>query len=132
MDNVETQDPETESNLVQHAREELRRAGLFDEDADYGGEVGHNVLKLVRVFSTQDHSGGSAELTIYLLHKLLRYKALTPITSDPAEWMDVTDGLWQNRRSSTLFSNNGGKTWWDIDNLPLRMRIRNFLWRLFH
>jgi hypothetical protein len=136
MDTVESSSaPEAESNLVRHAREELQRAGLFDIDGDYGGMIGQNVLDMVRLFAGQGHSGFSAQLSIDVLSRLLRFQPLTPITSDPAEWMCVNDGaddpIWQNRRSSSLFSVNGGKTWYDIDNLPLRMRVRRFFSRFF-
>ena len=49
-----------ESTLVTYARDELQRAGLFDEDSDYGGMLGEGALELVKLFSTQGHSGMSA------------------------------------------------------------------------
>jgi len=110
------------SNLVTHAETELRRAGLFDKDSDYGGMLGEGVMKVVKVFAEEGHSGMSAAMTVSILEKLLRFKPLTPITSDPAEWVDVADmtpkgdpPVWQNRRSSSCFSNDGGKTYYDID-----------------
>lgn len=121
---------ESDSNLVLHARTELQRAELFDADADYGGATAHAVMELVEVFSKQGHSGMSAWLVINILPKLLNFKTLTPPTSDPAEWMEVQDDLWQNRRSCSLFSNNGGRTWWDIDNPTRWERFRRWLGRL--
>ena len=108
------------SNLVAHAKLELRRAGLFDADSDYGGMLAEGVMKIVKVFAEEGHSGMSAAMTVQLLEKLLRFKPLTPITSDPSEWMDVTEHgpqgpMWQNRRSSSCFSTDGGKTYYDID-----------------
>jgi D-serine dehydratase len=105
MDTVESSSaPEAESRLVQHAREELQRAGLFDIDGDYGGMVGASILEMVKLFASQGHSGGfSAQLSIDVLSRLLRFQPLTPITSDAEEWMEVDDGLWQNRRAGTLF-----------------------------
>ena len=48
-------------NLIQHAQLELKLAGLFNKDSDYGGEIGKAVLELVNVFEKQGHSGFSAE-----------------------------------------------------------------------
>ena len=110
------------TNLEAHAEKELRLAGLFEPDSDYGGAIGEAVMKLVRVFASEGHSGGSAQLTLAAFERVARFKSLTPITDDPAEWMDVTDmgadgspPLWQNRRQSSCFSNDGGKTYYDVD-----------------
>ena len=34
-------------SLVQYAEEELRAAGFFDEDSDYGGLIGPAVLEMI-------------------------------------------------------------------------------------
>jgi hypothetical protein len=109
-------------NLQEHAEFELRRAGLFDKDSDYDGMLGPAVLALIKVFSEQGHSGFSAAMVRELFGKLAAFKTLTPITADPSEWMDVCDavpdstpGVWQNRRQSSCFSYDGGKTYYDID-----------------
>jgi len=110
------------SNLVEHAERELRLAGLYDKDSDYGGLLAEDVVKVVKVFASAGHSGGSAMMAISLLERLLRFEPITQLTSSPEEWTDVTepgstDGkpLWQNRRCSSCFSNDGGKTWWDLE-----------------
>ena len=101
--------------LVSHAEEELKRAGLFDKDSDYEGMIGEAVLEIVKLFSNQGHSGFSAGMTIDILNKLLRFKSLTAITCNPNEWMEVGEGMWQSTRQHSLFSKDGGKTWYDID-----------------
>ena len=105
--------------LVAHAEEELRRAGLFDDDSDYAGMLGKAVVALVKVFAEQGHSGFSAHRTLELFNVVANFKTLTPLTSDPSEWNDVSEisghPLWQNRRQSSTFSKDGGKTWWDVD-----------------
>jgi len=111
------------SNLVSHAEFELRRAGLFDKDSDYGGMIAEGIMKIVQVFSDEGHSGCSASMTVSILENLLRFKPLTPLTSDPEEWMEIGEDMrfeklvpvWQNRRQSSCFSNDGGKTYYDID-----------------
>ena len=108
------------SNLIDHARTELQRAGLFDSDADYGGAHAHAVMDLIETFAAQGHSGASAAMTIGLFTKLARFEPLTPITNDPAEWTNVSDisgePMWQNKRRSTSFSRDGGATWYDIED----------------
>jgi hypothetical protein len=111
------------SNLVKHAEFELRRAGLFDKDSDYDGMLGQAVLDLVKTFSQEGHSGYSAHLTLDIFNKVARFKTLTPITSNPDEWMQVSPDMMpdgsptvrQNTRQSSCFSNDGGKTYYDID-----------------
>lgn len=110
---------EEESNLVSYGRSELQSAGLFGEDADYGGMLGDAVLAIVKLFAQQGHSGMSAGMTIAILEKLLRYQPLTPLTYAADEWVDhgETSGgpLWQNKRQSDVFSNDNGVTWYCLD-----------------
>lgn len=110
------------SNLEQHAERELRRAGLFDKDSDYGGMLGDATMRLIRTFAAEGHSGFSAAMSVKIFGLLASFKTLTPITSDPSEWMSVADMMsngdppvWQNTRCSSCFSNDGGKTYYDID-----------------
>lgn len=111
------------SNLIEHARAEMSRAGLFDSDADYGGAHAKAVMELVETFDRQGHSGMSAAMTLGLFHELAQFKPIGPITSDPAEWMNVSEAsgfeLWQNRRRGTSFSRDGGQTWYDIEDASL-------------
>jgi hypothetical protein len=109
------------SNLVKHAEREMRLAGLYDEGSDYGGLIPEAVMELIRPFAAGGHSGGSAEITLELFERLSRFRALTPLTSDPNEWMDVKEygprpmvPLWQSARDSRCFSEDGGKTYYDV------------------
>lgn len=118
---IELPAPEQESHLVWHARRELELAGLFAEDSDYGGELGRAILDVVRAFASHGHSGFSAKVSTDILQRLLRFKTLTPLTDDPADWMDVSDyspsgpPTWQCKRQSSVFSLDGGRTHYDID-----------------
>lgn len=104
------------SNLLEFARDEMRRAGLYDADADYGpGEIAKCVEAMTTAFSSFGHSGMSAEMTLDVFDKVARFKPLTPITSNPDEWMEVGEGMWQSRRSPSVFSKDGGQTWYDLD-----------------
>jgi hypothetical protein len=101
--------------LVAFAESELRRAGLFEKDADYDGEIGPAVLDLVRKFASQGHSGFAAELALSAFDRVVRFKPLSALTTDPKEWMEVSTGIWQSRRLATVFSTDGGKTHYDLD-----------------
>lgn len=101
--------------LIEHAKRELELAGLFDKDSDYNGMLGKAVMDLIKVFAKQGHSGFSAHQTLKIFQIVGSYKNLTPITSDPKYWIEVGDGMWQNTRAFSLFSKDGGKTWYDID-----------------
>ncbi len=112
------------SNLTEHAQKELELAGMFDENSDYDGAAGKAVMELVETFSAQGHSGMSAGLVLALFDKVARFKPLRPVSSDPEEWQYVADEgdgrpIYQNRRRSTTFSHDGGKTWYDIDDASL-------------
>lgn len=109
-----------ESNLVRHARDELARAGLFDIDSDYGGMLGDAALAIVTLFAEQGHSGMSAALTTDIATRLMQFQTLTPITSDPDEWMNVSDvsgvPMWQSKRDPSFFSTDGGSTWYSLND----------------
>lgn len=113
------------SNLIKHAEREMKKAGLYDADSDYGGMIPEAVIELVTALSKQGHSGMSHSLTMAVFNKVANFKPLTPISSDPDEWMEVGNdsrGLcFQNNRKPTCFSYDAGKTWYDIDK-PLRFR----------
>ena len=108
------------SNLVDHAKREMEIAGLFDKDSDYGGMLAKSVLAIMKVFAGQGHSGCSAEMCTRLFEKLARFENLTPLTSNPDEWNDVSEmsgrPMWQSNRNPAMFSKDGGKTWYDVND----------------
>jgi hypothetical protein len=87
------------------AIEELKRAGLFDRDSDYGGMIGEAVKELLLVFQKQGHSGYSAQVTASIFHKLIKGEPLSPLTNDPSEWMEVGSSVFQSIRVSHVFIN---------------------------
>lgn len=114
------------SNLVTHAERELRYAGWFDKDSDYGGSVGPAVVQLVREFATEGHSGGSAPLVVQLFERVARFQLLSPMPNpmDAGEYTDCSDisgyPVFQSTRLHSLFSEDGGQRWYDIDKRPSR------------
>lgn len=107
------------SNLLKHAEEEMRRAGLYDKDADYGEMVPKMVLELVRTHAESQPSGGLHGTVMEIFNRVVNFKTLTPITANPEEWNDVSEmspgPLWQNRRDPSFFSLDAGKTWYNVD-----------------
>lgn len=107
-------------NLCAFAKKELGLAGLFDKDSDYDGMLGEAVMELMQVFSGQGHSGCSAAMTMAIFDKLADWKPLTELTDNADEWNDISEYQggkpgWQSSRSPSCFSEDGGKTYWDID-----------------
>lgn len=102
------------SNLVKHAVYELDRLSLFTTDPKFA----HALVLAVRGFTSYGHSGGSAQAAKEMLTKLLGFKPLSPLTDDPEEWRNVScftgEPMWQNKRDSTVFSKDGGKTWGNV------------------
>ena len=111
------------AGLVDHAHRELELAGLFDPSSDYDGALGHAVMDLIKLFSDQGHSGMSAATVSELFNQLSHYKALTPCDHTNQDHIqDVSDQgtlgtrTLQCRRVPSHFSNNGGQSWFDMDN----------------
>jgi len=90
-------------SLKKHAENELRIAGLFDKDSDYGGMLGEAALEIVEVFAKQGHSGMSASMVTSIVEKLMRFEPLTPLTGDDDEWCEFSPGKFQNKRYSSVF-----------------------------
>lgn len=90
------------TSLLQHAKSELRRAGLFEPDADYDGDVAVQVMALMETFCAYGHSGGSAEETVDLFKLLVQGLPLTPLTGEDDEWTN-RGGVWQNDRCPDVF-----------------------------
>lgn len=86
-------------NLVEHAKLELEALGETDP------KIVEPILKIVELFE-----GMPAPIhTSTLVTKILSRENLTNLTTDPGEWVEVGYGIWQNRRNSGAFSNDGGK-----------------------
>jgi hypothetical protein len=106
------------SNLYQHAMHELKLAGV--EKDIYGQMLPDAILEIVKTFAKQGHSGMSAAYSLQILDKLLRYEHLTPITDNPEDWCNVSEMcgdniMYQCKRNPALFSTDGGKTYYHVD-----------------
>jgi hypothetical protein len=105
----------TDSPLVDHAR---RKLALIGEDE----WLTNGLCKVISAFAAMGHSGFSAEHSTAVLEKLLRFQSLSPLTDDPAEWIDRSEisgtPLWQNTRDPRAMSADGGKTYTLVDEEP--------------
>lgn len=114
-----------ESNLAAHARHELERCGQAAEDPVYA----ESIVAAVAAFASYHHSGGSAAVAQEQLRRLLAFEPLSPLTDDPAEWIDrsVESGrpFWQSARDSKAFSEDGGKTYWTLEDHTVRASERS-------
>lgn len=100
-------DIEREPPSISFAKSELARIRSSEPD-EMQDAIEKHVLKMVRAFSDEGHSGSSASYTIGILEKVLRFEPLTPLTGDDDEWNEVGEGYWQNRRCSHIFRDDTG------------------------
>lgn len=123
------------SNLINHANHELDILGypnlemealkdkLSGKEREFDPELQlrKDIIELVTAFANQNHSGFSASYATAMLVKLLRFEPLSPLTSDPEEWVDQSlllngnekgEKMHQNKRNSAAFSYDGGKTYY--------------------
>ena len=105
-------------SLVEHAKSELRRIGYTGEEpeGDPNRWMWDNVVAVVETFAAGGHSGTSASYAIGIIEKVLRFENVTPLTNDPDEWQDVSDGLWQSRRRADAFSEDAGATYYLLED----------------
>lgn len=95
------------NNLYTFAEEELK---LLGEDPDM---VSH-ILKMVKVFAEEGHSGFSANYAVNLLSKILKYEPLTPLTGEDNEGTPLDydpDMKFQNKRRSHVFKRADGSAY---------------------
>lgn len=104
------------SNLVIHAKRELHIIGLSSSDDVYDGMIYKAALEIVEVFADQGHSGMTAGITIDLVKRLMNFEPLSALTDNPLDWNEVSEGMYQSRRSSDCFSHDGGKTYYKLDD----------------
>lgn len=111
------------NNYKKHALAEFAAAGWMDKDGTYTDDmqaaICKHVLKLLDVFSDENHSGSSAPYAIDLFSKLAAFKPIVPLTGEASEWnlVGVQDGqlLYQNKRCSHVFMQ--GQEAYDIDGV---------------
>lgn len=86
------------SQCLKHAESELPAS-----DDEMQKLMNDQIKEMVLVFSTHGHSGFSAGYAIRMLELILRFKPIGPLTGEPDEWIEVGDGVFQNRRYGSVF-----------------------------
>ena len=99
------------SNLVDYAKEELKRIGMIDSGEPYNEEVAKAILDLIELFASQGHSGFTASYTVNAFKRLAMYKPLSPLTGKDNEWNEIEPGFYQNKRYSAVFKEKDGKVY---------------------
>lgn len=129
------------NNLINHARRELQAIG--EEPA-----IIEQYLRVVTAYADMGHSGGSHSVAHPILMRLLDFKPLGPLTNNPDEWYyhgeevwGKEGGVWQNKRNGEAFSNDGGKTYYLLNerkffslpfDLPFLKRQPRYMRRPLH
>jgi hypothetical protein len=105
-------------SLVEYAESELDRIGITDDD-DMNGTMRKHLLHMVKEFADEGHSGFSANYALQCLHKLLKFKPLSPLTGEDDEWTEVSQRSgyphFQNKRCSSVFKDGKNGEVYDID-----------------
>lgn len=106
-------------NLLSHAMDELDRIGMTeDSDDEMNVAMRKHILHMMQEFANEGHSGFSASYAIEILHRLMDFKPLSPLTGADDEWSDVREygptPYYQNKRRSSVFKDENGECY-DID-----------------
>lgn len=103
------------SNLVDYAKDELKRIGMIDSGEPYNDIIAKSILDLIELFDSQGHSGFSAPYAIYVFSRLASFKPLSPLTGEDDEWNEMKDGSFQNKRYSAVFKDSKDGTAYNIE-----------------
>lgn len=71
----------------------------------------NHILRIIKEFSDEGHSGFSAKYTINILTKLMKYEPLSPLTGKEDEWTAVdfdSNMMYQNNRCYRVFKRADG------------------------
>lgn len=102
-------------NLVDYAKDELKRIGMIDSGEDYNDWATKAILDLIELFASQGHSGFSAPYVVDAFSRLAMFKPLSPLTGEDDEWNDLRDGSFQNKRYSAVFKDKKDGTAYNIN-----------------
>lgn len=98
------------SNLVKHMEQELNLIpGLDRYHEDFFRQT---IVK----FAELSPSGSEAGWVTETLKRLMSFENLTPISNNLKEWVVVAEDLWQSTRNGRYFSEDAGRTYYDVDD----------------
>jgi hypothetical protein len=114
----------TPEEIQTHALRELKLGGMLDDSADHKTK---NIASVITNLMTalqelEDPDGVTMKAAIGLFIMLVNMRLISPITDSEEEWANKTDlekgiALWQNIRDPNLFSGDGGKTYYVLDDV---------------
>ena len=111
-------------SIVERAKIELKAINFGEEDSVV-------MVEILEKFFDQWDSGGAVHAVAPVLQRLIAGKCLTPLTGEVDEWMEVADGVFQNKRVSSVFKDprfHDGKMAYDIDAKDPRAAISFPYW----
>lgn len=103
------------SNLVDYAKEELKRIGMIDSGEPYNNLAAKEILDLIELFSSQNHSGFSAPYVASMFYRLSMFKPASPLTGVDDEWKELIDGSFQNKRCFSVFKDSKDGTAYNLE-----------------
>ena len=96
--------------LLEHAQKEIDILKK-NHGQDFVESYYNNILKIIKIFSEEGHSGTSAQLATKIIYALLQFKPLSPIENRPQDWTTTAqDKILQHNRCSNVFK-EGNKAW---------------------
>jgi hypothetical protein len=98
---------------MKHYEAEIRRAGLFDKDSDFGGLLGKALMKLCESQVGEGHSWCSQSCVVGAFNQLMNTGILSPLTGEDDEWNETGtgEGKFQNKRASNVFKGADGRAY---------------------
>lgn len=95
------------NSYEKHAELEFRAAGWLNDDGTFKDGmqkmICEHVMRLLDVFDGEGHSGSSAPYAINMFKQLASFEPIVPLTGEDWEWVEVSDGLFQNKRCGHVF-----------------------------
>lgn len=99
-------------SIIERAKVELKAINFGEDDSKV-------MIEILERFFAQWDSGGAVWAVAQVLQRLIAGKPLSPLTGNDDEWNEVGNGVFQNRRLSTVFKDPrfyDGKLAYDLDN----------------
>lgn len=90
----------------------LNKQEMLDEDGK-DWKVGNAVMNFARDMESLKEEERNKVLKMIID---LYGDGSVAITNDPANWAEITDGLWQSINDPTMFSTDGGKTYYSCND----------------
>lgn len=96
-------------SIKSKAKREMELVGVDEEDQEV-------MMKILTLFFDKWDSGGSVWIASDMLNRLICGKCLSPLTGKDDEWMEVGEGLLQNKRIYSVFKDNNLGFVYDLDH----------------